>query len=226
MEKLHARLVVFWLAGYAWGAWAGPVMVRLDPQRPPQPLAEHCAFLQSLEMAPQEWEKIEAKALPEILVPIFEGTETAPVVNTYMSPSVWLPDNYQVYGLRGWKNARVWVSNWAIATDAKIWEFWGSLLASGGPLPAIHPARDFQIDLQSGGFAEGKIFAPGRQPAAPYLLLTSCRDQIRTPLFDAKFAELHASYDSSKPSTFTIFVAPAKRAQSPEDWTMIGVFSK
>jgi hypothetical protein len=225
MEKAHARLLVILWVSYVGIAAAGPVMARLDPQRPPYSLAEHCAFLQ-LETVPQEWEKIDAEALPEILVPIFDGTQTAPTVNTYMSPSVWVPQNYQVFGLRGWKNARKWVANWALATDAKIWEFWGSLIAPNGPLPAIQPVRDFQIDLQSGGFEHGKIFAPGRQPAAPYVLLNSCRDQIRTPLFSAKFADLHATYDPSKPSTFTIFIAPAKRAQAPEDWTMIGVFSK
>ena len=105
---------------------------------------------------PQEWEPIDARDLPQILVPIFEGTDTAPTVNTYMSPPVWAPENYQVYGLRGWNTARKWVANWALATDKKIWEFWGSLITPDGPLPAIHPARDFQIDLQSGGFKHGK----------------------------------------------------------------------
>jgi len=211
------------LGGYGLVASAGPTF-RLDAHRPPTSLAEHCAFLQ-LDKVPEEWEAIDATTLPEILVPIFAETETAQIVNTYMSPAVWAPERYQVYGLRGWKRALEWVANWAIATDVKIWEFWGSLIATGGPVPAIHPARDFQIDLQSGGFKEGKIFGPGRQPAAPHLLLSNCRDQIRTPLFTAKFADLQATYDPSKPSTFTMFIAPASRATEPTDWTMIGVFS-
>lgn len=218
-------MLVLWGAAFTGLATAGPVQGKLDPQRPPATLAEHCAFLQT-ETVPQEWERMDATVLPELLVPIFEGTETAPTVNVYMSPSVWVPEQYQVYGLRGWTNARKWAANWAFATDQKIWEFWGSLIAPHGPLPAIHPARDFQLELQSGGFEQGKIFGPGRQPAAPHLLLDSCRDQIRTPLFMAKFADLRATYDASKPSTFTIFVAPAKRQQGPEDWTLIGLFSK
>lgn len=196
-----------------WGSFLlsfflGHIALGGDPTSPPAGIADHSAFVAALPLVSQ-WESVAAEAAPQVLVPLFADVPEEERVRIWMSPEVWVPEQYKVFKLEDPKALRTFAFQWAMATDKIVWDFWGNLVATGGPFPTDSLPRRIQIELQSGGSKEGLIKAPGRQPSAFYEL-ARCEAAIKSVAQASTHEKLRGSFQTEV-STITFFIAPKGR---------------